>query len=211
MRIYTRDVCWLKETFPSLLYNPTNNTIIGELDFCAAYNAETNNLYIEGYNCDYKSQQQTDKVLCDVYEIEIWLDKSLTSGNWPTVYEVGGRIESISKKRSINLIDLHFNNQDSSCCLGINFVTNKPGNIKDFIYHLIIPFFYRLTYVDNYGLQAARNDLWGEYSHNEDGLQEYIREIRKLKKNNAGRNAPCPCGSGKKYKWCHLDEVQTII
>jgi uncharacterized protein YecA (UPF0149 family) len=22
-----------------------------------------------------------------------------------------------------------------------------------------------------------------------------------------GRNAPCPCGSGKKYKRCHLDTI----
>ena len=156
--------------------------------------------------------KKTDRVLCDVYEIEIRLDnKSLTSGNWPTVYEVGGRIASISKKLNINPIDLHFNDQDGSCCLGINFVTDKTDNIKDLIYHLIIPFFYRLSYVDHYGLQAAQNDLWGEYSHNKDGLQEYILEMRELKRHNAGRNALCPCGSGNKYKKCHLDEVQVTI
>ena len=211
MRIYPQDVYWLESTFPSLIYDPTNNKVVGELDFCASYNAETKHLYVEGFDCDYKSLQKTDKVLCDVYEIEIWLDKFLTSGNWPTVYEVGGRTASISKKLNINPVDLHFNNQDSSCCLGINFVTDKTGNIKDFIYHLIIPFFYRLTYVDNYGLQATRDDLWGEYSHDKKGLQEYILEMRKLKKNNTGRNAPCPCGSGTKYKKCHLDEVQATI
>ena len=212
MRISPQDIYWLKSTFPSLIYDPTNNTVVGELDFCASYNAETKNLYIEGFNCDYKSLQKTDKVLCDVYEIEIRLDdKTLTSGNWPTVYEVGSRIASISKKLNINSIDLHFNNQDGSCCLGINFATDKTGNIKEFIYHLIMPFFYRLTYVENYGLQAARNDLWGEYSHDNDGLQEYILEMRKLKTKRAKRNAPCPCGSGKKYKNCHLDEVQAII
>lgn len=26
----------------------------------------------------------------------------------------------------------------------------------------------------------------------------------------AGRNQPCPCGSGKKYKACHLREVQAV-
>jgi preprotein translocase subunit SecA len=28
--------------------------------------------------------------------------------------------------------------------------------------------------------------------------QPYVREHRKI-----GRNEPCPCGSGKKYKHCH--------
>ena len=27
-------------------------------------------------------------------------------------------------------------------------------------------------------------------------------------KKDAGRNDPCPCGSGKKYKNCHLDKDQ---
>ena len=31
-----------------------------------------------------------------------------------------------------------------------------------------------------------------------DGAQPYVREMPKV-----GRNEPCPCGSGKKYKRCH--------
>lgn len=34
--------------------------------------------------------------------------------------------------------------------------------------------------------------------HEEDDTQPYVREGRKV-----GRNEPCPCGSGKKYKKCH--------
>ena len=26
-----------------------------------------------------------------------------------------------------------------------------------------------------------------------------------------GRNAPCPCGSGKKYKHCHLEKVNAGV
>ena len=26
-----------------------------------------------------------------------------------------------------------------------------------------------------------------------------------MKKKKTGRNDPCPCGSGKKYKFCHYD------
>ena len=31
-----------------------------------------------------------------------------------------------------------------------------------------------------------------------DAVQPFVREDRKV-----GRNEPCPCGSGKKYKQCH--------
>ena len=58
MRIYTQDIYWLESTFPSLIYYPTNNTVVGELDFCAAYDAETKTLSAEGFDCDYKSLQK---------------------------------------------------------------------------------------------------------------------------------------------------------
>jgi len=33
--------------------------------------------------------------------------------------------------------------------------------------------------------------------------RQWLRQLR-AKKNVLGRNSPCPCGSGKKYKDCHL-------
>jgi hypothetical protein len=41
-----------------------------------------------------------------------------------------------------------------------------------------------------------------ERSHGIDGIREAIGAMGKI-----GRNAPCPCGSGKKYKRCHLDTI----
>lgn len=32
---------------------------------------------------------------------------------------------------------------------------------------------------------------------------DYVEEIKSRKYKNIGRNEPCPCGSGKKYKHCH--------
>lgn len=26
-----------------------------------------------------------------------------------------------------------------------------------------------------------------------------------------GRNDPCPCGSGKKFKKCHIDKIQRVM
>lgn len=208
MRIYTQDVYWLESAFPSLIYDSTNSKIIGELDFCATYNAKTKTLYVEGFNCEYDSLRKTDMRLCDVFEIEIRLnEKSIVSENWPKVYEVGGRREDISKRQNILLVDLHFYTQDNSCCLGISYAPVKVSNIKEFLYHIVIPFFYRLSYVDRFGLQATKEELWGEYSHGE-GELEYFTEMSILNRNNDGRNKPCPCGSKKKYKKCHLDEVR---
>ncbi|SHE83929.1 preprotein translocase subunit SecA [Vibrio gazogenes] len=43
---------------------------------------------------------------------------------------------------------------------------------------------------------AASDSLQGDESH--EGHQPLVREEKKV-----GRNEPCPCGSGKKYKQCH--------
>jgi len=32
---------------------------------------------------------------------------------------------------------------------------------------------------------------------------DYVKELESMKEKCAGRNDPCPCGSGKKYKHCH--------
>ena len=212
MRINHQDINWLRNTFPNLIFDPKKQIIAGELDFCAAYNKNTKALLVEGYNYDYGSLRKTNLGLCDVFEIEIKLNNtSSLSEVWPRIYEVGGRRESISNRLGIQPLDLHFYTQDQACCLGISYTPIKANNIQEFIYHIVIPFFYRLAYVERFGLQAAREDLWGEYSHGESGLLEYIEEMLKIKSLNVGRNEPCPCGNGKKYKRCHWYEVEATI
>jgi uncharacterized protein YecA (UPF0149 family) len=46
--------------------------------------------------------------------------------------------------------------------------------------------------------QAAQQAQEEAHGKPKSGLQPYRREIPKV-----GRNEPCPCGSGKKYKDCH--------
>jgi preprotein translocase subunit SecA len=52
------------------------------------------------------------------------------------------------------------------------------------------------------GLDAPREEelaeVAGRSGREEQQHQPYVREQRKI-----GRNEPCPCGSGKKYKHCH--------
>jgi|SRR5687767_3858741 Tetratricopeptide repeat/SEC-C motif len=38
----------------------------------------------------------------------------------------------------------------------------------------------------------------------------HLRSISKPKYSKLGRNAPCPCGSGKKYKRCHGQQQEDL-
>jgi preprotein translocase subunit SecA len=44
----------------------------------------------------------------------------------------------------------------------------------------------------------ASEDQAGDGSSPQNKAETFVREERKV-----GRNEPCPCGSGKKYKQCH--------
>ena len=46
-----------------------------------------------------------------------------------------------------------------------------------------------------------------ENSHGDQGLREYLSDVADITMLGQGRNDPCPCGSGRKYKRCHLGEV----
>lgn len=196
----------LRDCFPMLKHEPGWNKIIGEINFCAYYDSKTEKLEIG----DLEEARTHPLFICDKYKLEICLNLVDVNG-WPTVYETGGRHHNIASRYSISKVDLHFYPKDDTCCLGIRRSgRNRRFDIMQFITELIIPFFYRLSYVDKFGIDAARADLWGEYSHRE-GMQEYRQEMLKLAGHNPQRNSICPCGSGKKYKYCHLDEVKQIL
>ena len=144
----------------------------------------------------------------DVFEVEIRLDSgSVGSNGWPSVYEVGGRAESIARNREIPKIDLHLF-EDDSFCVGLKYTRPRRFSLRGFILELVVPFLYRLAYVDRFGLKAAQRDLWKEYSHGPAGHDEYQNELATYAQRATGRNEPCPCGSGKKAKKCCLDEIQ---
>ena len=203
MKITDKDIEWLELYFPNLQHESDSQKIAGELDFCAAYDNESGEVIVDN------SARQEDRFIRDVFEIEIYL-RVYDRNGWPKVYEVGERHRQIARKWNIKIIDLHVYPNDGMCCLGIKRGDNRSFSIKNFLGELVIPFFYRLSYTEKFGLAASQNDLWGEYSHGEEGLTEYLTEIAIFAKQNPSRNDLCPCGSGKKYKRCHIDDVESL-
>ncbi len=203
MKITDRDLRWLRLHFPNLYYEADSRKILGELDFCAVYDQESGKVTIADL------AEENDFLLQDVFEIAIYVD-DLDMNGWPKVFEVGGRHRRIAQENSVNTADLHFYSDHDNCCLGIKYGNNSGLSIEKFLDDLVIPFFYRLSYTDKFGIDRARRDLWGEYSHGDKGETEYFLEIMDIARHNPGRNDPCPCGSGKKYKKCHLSEVESL-
>lgn len=202
-----RDHELLGENFPDLRHDPATQKIVGELSFCAAYDREVDMLRIECSGRD-AAVRALPGVISDVFEVEIRLDAEFTGANgWPEVLEVGGRHQAIAERYGVAPVDLHFFSH-GSCCLGIRLSRERNLNLERFLYELVIPFLYRLAYTDLFGVAAARNDLWGEYSHGRAGHDEHRRKMAQYGVSNTGRNAPCPCGSNRKYKLCCLDEVK---
>ncbi len=203
MKLTANEIRWLELCFPNLQYESSSLTIIGELDFRAAYNRASGELIIGDY------AKEMAHFICDVFEIKICL-ADLDRNGWPKVYEVGGRHSQIAKQCKIPIIDLHFYPDDDSCCLGLKYGGNRNLRIKEFLLELVIPFFYQLSYIAQFGVAASRTELWGEYSHGKKGLVEYEMEMLNLARLHPNRNDLCPCGSGKKYKKCHIDEIGSV-
>ena len=204
MKPSTSDLEWLTRCFPGLLYDENANEIAGEVPFCAAYDSRIDRVWIG--NDD--AHRQLASFLCDSYSLRIDLN-SIGSNGWPRVYEVGGRHQATSIKHNVDAIDLHFF-PDGSCCLGIRFSPERFLTVERLMDELVIPFLYRLSYVDRNGLLAARRDLWGEYPHGDDGIRQYMSEMLDMASRDPGRNELCPCGSGRKFKRCHLDDVEAL-
>lgn len=195
---------WLATNFPELAYAPADQRIDGELRFCAAFDWNSGQLELG----DTSEHRAMSTFLCDGFKVRIDLGR-LGNNGWPTVYEAGGRRFDIAEQSQCALVDLHFF-EDGACCLSLKYAPENDLTLQRFILELVIPFFYRLAYTDRYGLDAAKDDLWGEYSHGDAGVREYQDEILQLVGKRPGRNRPCPCGSGLKYKRCHLDEVEAV-
>ena len=195
------EIEWLASEFPDLRCDSEAALIEGELELRAAYDGEAGKLLIGSDDATVS----TESYLCDSFSIRIELD-SLDQNGWPKVYEVGGKQEWIAERERIDSFDLHVY-RDGSCCLGLQPLAERRTTLREFMDEMVVPFFYRMAYTDRYGIQAARQRLWDEYSHGELGFQQYLSVLADIAKQDLSRNDPCACGSGRKYKRCHMGEV----
>ena len=204
------DTSELNAAQPELSYDAANNRIIGNLKIASEYNQSDGWLKTVD---SVSAAADPGMFIQDSFSIEVRLRYRPANINpWPIVVETGGRVQKIMAKREITeIMDLHIypNKPENICCLGIKAPASQEMNPLQFIQEIVVPFFYRLAYVGRHGLAAARTNLWGEYSHGQDGLNEYESEIRALRK--IGRNEICPCGSGRKHKRCCFDEARSAI
>ena len=201
MNLVLSDISWLTMTFPGLVYKPERNQIVGKLRFRAAFDRESGELKWG----DIHDYTRMDTYLSDSFEIRIDLSSN-GLGGWPKVYEIGGRCQEIAALNGCELIDLHLF-ADGACCVGLRLTSERGLTLQRYMCDLVLPFFYRLSYAGLFGLEAARENLWGEYAHGHTGEIEYIAELIRMGDTNPQLRGPCPCGSGKTYSQCHRAEV----
>ena len=204
MNLRGTDLEWLASHYPELEYKPDSGTIEGRLGFCAAFDRMSGQLLLG----DSTEIRAMDTFLCDAFAVTVDLRATGPDG-WPSIREVGNRSVAIAKKNNCPLIDLHLF-ENGTFCLGLSYAPSRNLTLQRFVQELVVPFLYRLAYADRHGLEAARAHLWGEYSHGDGGHRQYQREMLALADHDPGRNQPCPCGSGQKYKRCHYEDVEAV-
>lgn len=206
MPVSNQDLELLRQEQPGLSYDAETNTIRGSLKFSEEYDPEDGLLkQVSGSACN-----NPNMLIRAAFDIEIRLKFQPSQYNpWPDVIETAGRIQQIMEKRKIdNKADMHCFPfyPENRCCLGLKVYSDEKIEIAKFIREMVVPFFYRVAYVERHGLQAARTDLWEEYPHDlKKAKRGYIGGLRDM--NKLSRNTKCACGSNKKYKNCHLAEV----
>lgn len=124
------------------------------------------------------------------------------------------RLDSIVENQEVaNKADLHINTKSPPyvCCLLLGEPRIAKLPLPEFIVEAVLPFLYRLSYVERFGLQEARDNLWGEYKHGKEGLLERKEEYTAMGFDALTKNSKCSCGSGQKFKRCHRSVHKSIL
>ncbi|MEF9917285.1 MAG: SEC-C metal-binding domain-containing protein [Lachnospiraceae bacterium] len=141
-------------------------------DFWGAYFAIEKKIYEQLLEAPEVEVKGTVKELADQYEVEVFTMTGFLDGINESLKEANP-IETMEEDTEVNLI---FDKER----LYKNMVDAKAD------------WLYELPQWDSIFTEERRKELYKE--------QKNSGTIRKEK--NIGRNDPCPCGSGKKYKKC---------
>ena len=240
MKMSKSDVAWLRDHYRNLTFDASSMTIVGALEFQACYDKADGDLIVDcDMSAGGDGNGSSRICIADVFDVEMRLlpqtpapsfpdpfqiqwppaadlnpfeypePESGNSPPWPSVREIGGRRAAIARKEGATLADLHFY-EDETCCLSIRLALDPHLRIDRFIHDLVIPFFYRLSFVDAFGLQAARAELWGEYSHGRAGMREYVNEMRAMQRLKVRPREACPCESGRRFRDCCAADVRAV-
>ena len=173
MNITHSDFWWLCKHQPLLTPGLSAARAVGTLEISAYCDRDAGRI-LSGKHLIPRSH---DTFIADRFSIRIDFDPGGVN-KWPKVYEIGLRHPSIARRYDIPVDDLHFY-PSGEACLGFDYPWDPPLTLEYFVTEIVEPFFYRLAYVDLYGLAAARVDLWPEHSHGIAGLIEYREDVRR--------------------------------
>ena len=167
------DYQWLCKNQPLLI--PGLDTAGGEgtLEIAAYFDGDSGRIFAG----NHLNAQSHDTYIADRFYIRIDFEPGGLN-TWPKIYEIGQRHRTIARRYGIPIDDLHFY-PTTEACLGFEYPWDPPLTLEYFMTEIVEPFFYRLAYVDLYGLAAARVDLWPEHSHGKAGLIEHREDIRR--------------------------------
>jgi hypothetical protein len=129
----------------------------------------------------------------------------------PRAYDTSGRFPRVPDRHLM---------PDGRCCLWLppesQWDPNDPERLPKYLDQVAL-FFERQLICDVTGEwpgperghgTAGYMEFVGEILNGDDTLVQAIAPV--LGGQNIGRNTPCPCGSGVKYKRCHLEIVTRI-
>ncbi len=198
--------------YPKLGYCISRQAIAGVLEFAACFETDKNGITL---NIDKDSELTSHpNFIKDSFNIAIAQIKNRQpSDNFYSLFIDQKHIKQIAQIQNIeNLLDLHIYKEPSSngfmqCCVSLGHITLQNAKLLDFIDRGAISFLYRLSYVKKHGITSARQNLWGEYSHGKEGLQQWQKDNHASMLLISKRNDICVCGSGKKFKYCCLEKV----
>lgn len=189
IKLIENDLHELRKNYPTLNCSFKSGVVWGTLHFDCSYSRETQELVYGNL---------FDNCVSDEYEIRIDFNEFDTFG-FPKVYEDSGLIKKFANEKSVELKDLHMNENDhDSCCLGI-FPEYEWTGVSAFIKEKVTPFFYWQSHRRVFGKEP-----WRGYLHDDAGILEAMTLSPAQSSKGRFRNVRCPCGSGGKYKKCCL-------
>jgi hypothetical protein len=221
------DLAWLTEHYPGLKPIDDGN-LEGSLSFQALY--LDGQIHVRPSAEFIAAHSGKATYLCDTYKIRV---VPTPDGICPSVYEIGGRIEAVAKRKDKQIIDLHVYPQVGALCLASSMQLGrafaKKFSLQVFLDEFVVPFLFAQSH---YALHDEW--LWGELSHGYIGLLEWLgrrdsygdRDIvgtyyALMKSDDRERahallaqrcrgHKPCPCGSGRKARDCCPELISAI-